>query len=255
MTMAGVSKGKVGCIAEDEPRGPRRNAHLPSFVTVPRQQALPGNASRLGSVSPTPGPDRLANQLRPLSREEAPMSVTLVLGGSRSGKSRYAESLLRGYRSVTYVAPGPRPDGSDPEWAERISLHQARRPPTWSTLETAELVDVIGTADHPVLIDCLSTWLTHLIDEVDAWQDRVSATSHVAKETALLLDALGAATVDVVLVTSEVGLAVVPSTSSGRMFRDELGKLNGEVSAVSDRVALVIAGRVLDLSGCPLVTD
>ena len=54
------------------------------------------------------------------------MSVTLVLGGSRSGKSRYAENLLRGYQTVKYVAPGAVPDDSDPEWAERISLHQAR---------------------------------------------------------------------------------------------------------------------------------
>ena len=118
------------------------------------------------------------------------MSVTLVLGGARSGKSRYAESLLRGHPSVTYVAPGDVPDGSDPEWAERISLHQARRPPEWSTLETTDLAAVIRAAQHPVLIDCLSTWLTHLIDDIDAWQDRERAASHLEKETARLLDAL-----------------------------------------------------------------
>ena len=183
------------------------------------------------------------------------MSVTLVLGGSRSGKSRYAESLLIAHMAVTYVAPGPVPDGSDVEWAERISLHQARRPASWSTEETTELADVLRAADHPVLIDCLSTWLTHLIDDIDAWGDRGVAASHVEEETARLLDALGSAMVDVVLVTSEVGLSVVPSTSSGRMFRDELGRLNAAVSAVSDQVFLVVAGRVLDLSGCPVVGD
>jgi adenosylcobinamide kinase / adenosylcobinamide-phosphate guanylyltransferase len=183
------------------------------------------------------------------------MSVTLVLGGSRSGKSRYAENLLRGHRTVKYVASGAVPDDSDPEWAERIALHQARRPASWSTVETVELADVIHAADHPVLIDALSTWLTHLIDDVDAWGDRRVAASRVEEETARLLDALGSAAVDVVLVTDEVGLSVVPSTSSGRMFRDELGRLNAAVSAASDHVFLVVAGRVLDLSSCPVVSE
>ena len=183
------------------------------------------------------------------------MSVTLVVGGARSGKSRYAESLLRSHPKVTYVAPGPVPDGSDPEWAERISLHQARRPAQWTTLETTDLATVIRAADHPVLIDCLSTWLTRLIDEIDAWQDRGRATSHLEEETARLLDALSSATVEVVLVTNEVGCSVVPSTASGRMFRDDLGRLNAAVSSQSDHVALVVAGRVLDLSDCPVVAD
>jgi adenosylcobinamide kinase/adenosylcobinamide-phosphate guanylyltransferase len=183
------------------------------------------------------------------------MSVTLVLGGARSGKSRYAESLLRGHPTVIYVAPGVIPDSADPEWAERISLHQARRPPGWQTRETTELAAVIASAEHPVLIDCLSTWLAHLIDDIDAWQDRGKAESHLRKETIRLLDALACATVDVVLVTNEVGCSVVPGTASGRMFRDDLGRLNAAVSAASDHVALVVAGRVLDLSGCPVVSD
>jgi adenosylcobinamide kinase/adenosylcobinamide-phosphate guanylyltransferase len=181
------------------------------------------------------------------------MSVTLILGGARSGKSRYAENLLRVNPKVTYVAPGPVPDGSDPEWAQRISLHQARRPDGWSTAETTELAAVIQGAGHPVLIDCLSTWLTRLIDDVNAWQEREQAASHLEEQTERLLGALAATEVDVVLVSSEVGSCVVPSTSSGRMFRDELGRLNAAVSAASERVLLVVAGRVLDLSGCPVV--
>lgn len=183
------------------------------------------------------------------------MSVTLVLGGARSGKSRYAVSLLRVHPTVTYVAPGAVPDGSDPEWAERVSRHRAHRPAAWSTRETTELAGVIHAADHPVLIDCLSTWLTHLIDDIDGWQDHARAESHLEKETVRLLDALACATVDVVLVTNEVGCSVVPSTASGRMFRDDLGRLNAAVSAASDHVALVVAGRVLDLSDSPVVTD
>lgn len=181
------------------------------------------------------------------------MSVTLILGGARSGKSRYAESLLRSHPKVTYVAPGAVPDGSDPEWAERIALHRARRPTTWSTRETTKLADVVRAAEHPVLIDCLSTWLTALIDDIDAWQDPGRASSHVENETARLIEAVGAATVDIVLVTNEVGLSVVPGTASGRMFRDGLGRLNAAVSAASDHVALVVAGRVLDLSNLPVV--
>lgn len=182
------------------------------------------------------------------------MSVTLVLGGARSGKSRYAESLLRQHPEVTYVAPGPVPDGSDPEWAKRVSQHQARRPRGWTTLESAELAEVVRGAGHPVLIDCLSTWLTRLVDDIDGWQDPERAQARLASETARLLDALASATVDVVLVTNEVGCSVVPGTASGRMFRDDLGRLNAAVSSASDHVALVVAGRVLDLSNCPVVT-
>jgi len=182
------------------------------------------------------------------------MSVTLVLGGARSGKSRYAESLLRAHPEVTFVAPGDVPDGSDPEWAERIRRHQARRPQGWATVETTGLATVIGGADHPVLVDCLSTWLTRLIDDIGAWDERERATAELEKQTARLLDALRSAKVDVVLVTNEVGSSVVPATASGRLFRDALGRLNAAVSAASDQVALVVAGRVLDLSGCPVVT-
>jgi adenosylcobinamide kinase/adenosylcobinamide-phosphate guanylyltransferase len=181
------------------------------------------------------------------------MSVTLVLGGARSGKSRYAESLLRDTSQVTYVAPGPVPDGTDPDWAERIARHQARRPALWTTRETADLAGAVETAEHPVLIDCLGTWLTRLIDDIDAWQDIERAGDHVQRETERLLNALGAAAADVILVSNEVGSSVVPATASGRMFRDELGRLNAAVSAASDHVALMVAGRVMDLSGCPVV--
>jgi adenosylcobinamide kinase/adenosylcobinamide-phosphate guanylyltransferase len=183
------------------------------------------------------------------------MSVTLVLGGARSGKSRYAESLLRSNPNVTYVAPGPVPNAEDPEWAARVALHQARRPAQWTTLETTELASLVRAAQHPVLIDCLSTWLTRLIDDIDGWQDPEKAASHMQQETVRLVDALGSATVDIVMVSNEVGWSVVPGTASGRMFRDDLGRLNAAVSAASDHVALMVAGRVLDLSGCAVVAD
>jgi adenosylcobinamide kinase/adenosylcobinamide-phosphate guanylyltransferase len=183
------------------------------------------------------------------------MSVTLVLGGARSGKSRYAESLFGSRPNVIYVAPGTVPDGSDPEWAQRISLHKDRRPSQWTTVETSDLAAVIQQAEHPVLIDCLTTWVTRLVDDIDGWQHPSRTASHLEAETSRLLDALGSATVEIVLVTSEVGLSIVPDTASGRHFRDDLGRLNAAVSAASDHVVLVVAGRALDLSGCPVVAD
>ena len=181
------------------------------------------------------------------------MTTTLVLGGARSGKSRYAEQLLRDRAGVLYVAPGPVADGTDPEWADRLAAHRARRPASWQTLETGDLAGALRTARRPVLIDCLATWLTRSVDEAGAWEDRDRAGAHLGALTHELVTAWRAATVDVVAVTNEVGMAVVPATASGRLFRDELGRLNAAVSAVSDRVALVVAGRVLDLSGCPVV--
>jgi adenosylcobinamide kinase/adenosylcobinamide-phosphate guanylyltransferase len=104
-----------------------------------------------------------------------------------------------------------------------------------------------------VLVDCLATWLTSVVDAAGAWDDHERASACVGARTRELLDAWSGATVDVVAVTNEVGMAVVPATASGRLFRDELGRLNAAVSAASDRVVLVVAGRVLDLSGCPVV--
>jgi len=81
----------------------------------------------------------------------------LVLGGARSGKSSYAEGLLGRERSVEYVACGATPDGDDAEWAQRVALHRARRPVSWTTVETIDLVDILGSTGPPVLLDCLTT--------------------------------------------------------------------------------------------------
>src|SRR5687767_1556874 len=81
----------------------------------------------------------------------------LVLGGARSGKSSYAEGLLSRERSVEYVACGLAPDDGDAEWAGRIALHRERRPSSWSTVETIDLVAVLGRNGPPVLVDCLTT--------------------------------------------------------------------------------------------------
>jgi adenosylcobinamide kinase / adenosylcobinamide-phosphate guanylyltransferase len=181
------------------------------------------------------------------------MTTTLVLGGVRSGKSRYAENLLRDAGPVTYVAPGPVADGTDPDWDARIARHQAQRPDHWTTVETSDLVGVLSTATTPVLIDCLGTWLTSVIDELVGWEPSPHREWVLDAAVGELARAWSAAEVDVVAVTNEVGLGVVPPMASGRLFRDELGRLNARVSAVSERVVLVVAGRALDLSGAPVV--
>ena len=169
----------------------------------------------------------------------------LVTGGVRSGKSRHAEALLAASGAVTYVAPGPAADDAD--WAERIAAHRAARPASWTTVETHDLATGLAT-DGPVIVDCLGTWLTALLDDHALWDAPIGeATALVRTELARAADALAARTADTVLVTNEVGLGVVPAHRSGRVFRDLLGLVNQELAAVCDEVHLVIAGRVLTL--------
>ena len=178
-----------------------------------------------------------------------PTRSTLVTGGVRSGKSAKAESLLQGEDSVTYIAPGPIPDPvADPEWAERVALHQARRPAHWTTVETLDVPAAVGSAPGAVLVDCLGTWVTALVDDLNGW-DRPAADwradfdARVQDLAAVWTSAPG----PLVAVTNEVGLGVVPEHRSGRLFRDLLGTVNQRIAAVSDDVLLVIAGRVLRL--------
>ena len=172
----------------------------------------------------------------------------LVTGGVRSGKSRHAEELLASYAEVTYVAPGPTAaEDPDPDWVARIAAHQARRPAGWTTLETHDLTAAFA-APGPVLVDCLGTWLTAIIDAEDAWEhDSEAVHALVLARTDEVVEALTRCDQDVVLVTNEVGLGVVPEHRSGRLFRDLLGVVNQRVAAACDEVHLVVAGRVLRL--------
>ena len=186
------------------------------------------------------------------------MSVTLVTGPVRSGKSRHAENLFRSHPAVTYVATGRSAhdpddaDAVDTEWAQRVRLHRSRRPEGWLTLETHEVEAAVSEATNPVLVDCLGTWLTAVVDEV-GWDDLAAADRLLSTRVRSLTSALIAARVPVVVVSNEVGWSLVPTTASGRFFQDQLGLLNAAVSAVADQVHLVVAGRVLDLSSAPLV--
>lgn len=172
----------------------------------------------------------------------------LVTGGVRSGKSTHAESLI-GDEPATYVAAGPAPDAqADPDWAARVAAHRARRPSSWTTVETQDLAGAVRRAEQPVLIDCLGTWLTGVIDEAGAWeQDADVVHGIVVAHTDELVVAVQECGHHVVVVTNEVGLGVVPEHRSGRLFRDLLGTVNQRVAAACDEVHLVVAGRVLRL--------
>ena len=172
----------------------------------------------------------------------------LVTGGVRSGKSTHAEALI-GDEPATYVAAGPSPEAqADPDWDARIAAHRARRPAAWTTLETQDLARVVREADHPVLVDCLGTWLTAVVDAAGAWEaDADRVLELVLARADEVTEALRDCEQDVVLVTNEVGLGVVPEHRSGRLFRDLLGTLNQRVAAACDEVHLVVAGRVLRL--------
>ncbi|OBK91924.1 adenosylcobinamide kinase/adenosylcobinamide phosphate guanyltransferase [Mycobacterium asiaticum] len=170
---------------------------------------------------------------------------TLVLGGIRSGKSRWAEDTitqaLQSDQPVRYLAPGP-PGEADPEWLQRISRHRSRRPAHWTTVETDDVAaELRRSHDAAVLVDDLGTWLTSTLDR-QGWQD-----GSVTEPVADLASAVSAFGSTLVLVSPEVGLTVVPATAAGRRFADELGNLNQRMAALCERVVLVVAGQALTI--------
>ncbi len=181
------------------------------------------------------------------------MSRTLVLGGARSGKSRYAEDLLPDGAAVRYLATARRRAG-DAEWDARLDAHRARRSPAWTTVEDPAVAALVRAGGGPLLVDDLATWLTGVLDDAGAWDaPRVPAAVSAAVDA--LVDAVRAAPGRVVLVSAETGLGVVPATRAGRVFRDELGALNAALAAVCDEVLLLVAGLPLRLKPAPATTS
>ena len=177
---------------------------------------------------------------------------TLVLGGARSGKSTHAERLLADREDVVYVATGGARAG-DADWRARVALHRERRPAGWTTEETTDVVRLLGVPGPPLLVDCLSLWCTAALDRAGAWEEQQwhggDAQAAYRAEVDALLAAWRRAARPVVAVSNEVGSGVVPATWSGRVFRDELGRLNAAVARESERVDLVVAGTVQRLRG------
>lgn len=171
---------------------------------------------------------------------------TLVLGGIRSGKSRWAEeaiakSLAPG-QPVLYLASGLAGQ-DDASWAHRVAQHRDRRPAHWSTVETDDITTQLRQSpDTPTLVDDLGAWLTSTLDRHQAWEN-----GSVAAPVADMIAAVSAFGSTLVLVSPEVGLTVVPATASGRRFADELGTLNQRIAALCDQVVLVVAGQAVPI--------
>jgi adenosylcobinamide kinase / adenosylcobinamide-phosphate guanylyltransferase len=165
--------------------------------------------------------------------------LTFVIGGARSGKSRYAEGLISALPPPWfYLATAT---AGDAEMATRIEAHRARRAAAWHTVETPR--DIAGAlaacGQAPALIDCLTLWLSNLM----------LAEADIEAEVERLEQALRAAAAPVVLVANEVGFGVVPDHPLGRRFRDWQGLVNQRMAARADRVVLMVAGLPLVLKG------
>jgi adenosylcobinamide kinase/adenosylcobinamide-phosphate guanylyltransferase len=176
---------------------------------------------------------------------------TLVLGGARSGKSVEAERRLEAFPEVLYVATGGSRNG-DTEWASRVFAHRERRPGSWRTSETCDLVPLLKDDGAPLLIDCLSLWLTDAMDAVGAWDDAEWADGgerELRARVRELTEAVRGARRTVVAVSNEVGSGIVPATASGRRYRDELGRLNAAFAGECEQVVLVVAGQAMMLRG------
>mgnify|MGYP002013973141 FL=1 len=175
--------------------------------------------------------------MMPLSTDTA--RTTLVIGGARSGKSRYAEQLLAAHNGTRiYIATA---EVGDAEMAARIAEHQARRGAAWQTIEQPlDLVTALETHCRPpsaVLVDCLTLWLSNLM----------AASRDIVAETTRLVRAVPRLEARVVLVSNEVGLGIVPDHPLGREFRDHAGRLNQAVAAAVDDAVFIAAGLPLRL--------
>lgn len=177
------------------------------------------------------------------------MSIVLVTGPARSGKSEWAESLaLKSNNCVIYIATAlVNPD--DVDWVKRITKHRRRRPEQWLTWEVTalQLIDAIATsaASSCLLVDSLGTWVASLLDkDATEWEKIVEN----------LLNTLHKATQEIIFVAEETGWGVVPAYPSGRIFRDRLGNLVRRISAICASVYLVTGGYALNLTtlGSPL---
>jgi adenosylcobinamide kinase / adenosylcobinamide-phosphate guanylyltransferase len=165
---------------------------------------------------------------------------TLVLGGIRSGKSRWAEEAIAEAVSpgaqVRYLATGA--TRGDDAWTARIAAHRDRRPASWTTAETTDVAgELRRSGGSPTLVDDIGNWLTTTMDRRDAWN-----AGSVASDIADLVAAVESFGSPLVLVSPEVGLTVVPATAGGRLFADALGTVNQQLAAACDRVVLVVAG-------------
>ena len=178
--------------------------------------------------------------------------LSLILGGVRSGKSEFAESLARDLdRPILYVATGR---STDAEMEERIRRHRERRPAHWKTLEepldlAGGLKTALSSSDSPpaVLIDSLDTWVSNMLLEHPEKVGPAETLTLAALDR--LLEVQRHWPEAWFLVSGEVGLSPVPPNPLGRRFQDLLGLVNQKVAAASGRVCLVVAGIPVEVKG------
>lgn len=162
----------------------------------------------------------------------------LILGGARSGKTRRALQLAERQPRRVYLATA---EARDDEMRERIARHQAERGTGWSTVEApldiAAAITAETTPATAIVVDCLTLWLSNLL----------AADRNVDAAGSALIAALAATPADVILVSNEVGLGIVPANALARSFRDAQGHLNQRIAATVDHVDFVAAGLALNL--------
>lgn len=169
-------------------------------------------------------------------------SIALILGGARSGKSRYAQQLAAEFKKVTFIATA-RPD--DVEMRRKIATHRAERPPSWRTIEAPlELPDVLrkeGKRSDVLLIDCLTVYVANILGSKDSSEQRFRG--HLQE----ICEVLQNSKASVIVVSNEVGSGIVPAYRSGRIYRDLLGQFNQGVARIADRVIFMVAGLPLTI--------
>ncbi len=164
----------------------------------------------------------------------------LILGGARSGKSRYAEQLAQAsHKEVIYIATGT---AGDEEMQERIEKHQADRPRHWQTIEEpfllADKLEEYDSTRYFILVDCLTLWLSNILfDPQGSYQEDVFLQQKQA-----LLAVLPTLQADLTLVSNEVGSGIIPMHSMSRRFVDEAGRLHQQLAQICPQVTLVTAG-------------
>jgi adenosylcobinamide kinase / adenosylcobinamide-phosphate guanylyltransferase len=171
-------------------------------------------------------------------------TITLVLGGARSGKSRYVQTLAAGISPVAFVATAR---SSDDEMRKKIERHRAERPQEWRTIEEPLELDRVLAEESAngeiVVIDCLTLYAANLLDAEEG--DSIAVEGRLERFYA----ALRAAPCSILLVSNEVGSGIVPAFASGRKFRELLGGINQRVASAADNVLLMVAGLPLALKG------
>jgi adenosylcobinamide kinase/adenosylcobinamide-phosphate guanylyltransferase len=173
-------------------------------------------------------------------------TITLVLGGARSGKSRWAQELAARFPRVVFVATA---EGRDAEMRRKIARHRRERLPTWKTVEAPvrlpEIIRSESTNADVLIVDCCTLYVSNVMRLARGAEERNRV--HIRE----LCDAIQSSTASVIAVSNEVGSGIVPAVRSARVYREMLGQLNQEIAAIADNVVLMVAGLPLQLKGSP----